>query len=133
VAALIDPSVFIAGERGALDLDAVLASHAETGMALAAISASELLHGVHRIRAQRRRARAEAFVEAILSRVPVIPFDLLCARAHARIGAELSRRGVTLGAHDLMIAATAVANGLSIATCDRRSLGRIPDLVVEVW
>jgi predicted nucleic acid-binding protein len=133
VAALIDSSVFIAAEHGALDLDAILASHAETGMALAVISASELLHGVHRLRASRRKTRAEAFVEGILSQVPVVPFDLLCARAHARIGADLARRGVTLGAHDLLIAATAMARGLSVVTRDRRGFGRVPDLAVEVW
>jgi predicted nucleic acid-binding protein len=102
-------------------------------MALAAISASELLHGVHRLRASRGKARAEAFVEAILSQIPVIPFDLLCARAHARIGAALARRGVTLGAHDLVIAATAIANGFSVVTRDRRSFPRVPGLDVESW
>lgn len=133
MAALIDSSVFIAAEHGALDLDAILASHAETGMALAVISASELLHGVRRLRASRRKTRAEAFVEGILSQVPVAPFDLLCARAHARIGADLARRGITLGAHDLLIAATAISRGLSVVTRDRRGFGRVPDLAVEVW
>ena len=133
MAALIDSSVFIAAERGALPLDEVLARHAETGMALAAISASELLHGVHRLRASRGKARAEAFVEAVLSQIPVIAFDLLCARVHARIGAELARRGVTLGAHDLLIAGTAVAKGFTVATCDRRSFARVPGLGVEIW
>ncbi len=133
MAALIDASVFIAAERGVLDFEAILARHADTGMALAAISASELLHGVHRLRASRRRTRAEAFVEAILSQVPVVPFDLLCARAHARLGADLARRGVAPGAHDLLIAATALAKGFSVATRDRRGFARIPGLSVDVW
>jgi predicted nucleic acid-binding protein len=72
-------------------------------------------------------------VEAILAQVPVFPFDLRCARAHARIGADLARRGVTLGAHDLVIAATAFALGFSVVTRDRRGFGRVPDLAVEVW
>ncbi len=41
---LIDTSVFIAAERGHLDLDAVLAAHGHESVALAAITASELLH-----------------------------------------------------------------------------------------
>lgn len=133
MAALIDSSVFIAAERGDLDLERILAEHAETGMALAAVSASELLHGVHRLRASRRKTRAEAFVETILDRISILPFDLVCARVHARIGAGLARRGITLGAHDLMIAATAVARGLLLITRDRRGFKRVPGLSLETW
>jgi predicted nucleic acid-binding protein len=131
--ALVDSSVFIAAERGQLDLDRFLERYSETGMALAAITASELLHGVHRLRSSRRSTRAESFVETILSRVPVVPFDIVCARAHARLGADLAKRGVTVGAHDLLIGATALANGLSVVTRDRRSFPKIPDLDIEIF
>lgn len=132
MAALVDTSVLIAAERGQLDLDRLRELHGETGLVLAAITASELLHGVHRLRGSGRKARAEAFVEAILDRIPVVPFDLACARAHARVGSALARRGVGVGAHDLLIGATALAFGSSILTRDRRSFHKIPDLVVEV-
>ena len=130
--ALVDSSVFIAAERGQLDLDRFLERHGETGLALAAITASELLHGVHRLRRSRRALRAESFVETILARVPVVSFDIVCARTHARLGADLARRGVTVGAHDLLIGATALARGLSVITSDRRSFPKIPDLDVEL-
>ena len=52
--------------------------------AIAAITASELLHGVHRASAK-YRPRREAFVESILAVVPSLDFDLLAARAHARL------------------------------------------------
>jgi predicted nucleic acid-binding protein len=133
VAALVDSSVFIAAERRELDFDRVLESHGDTGLALASISASELLHGIHRLRPSGRKLRAESFVEAILAQMPVVPFDLLCARAHARLGAELARRGVTIGANDLLIGATALTRGFSVVTKDKRSFPKIPDLLVEVW
>jgi predicted nucleic acid-binding protein len=132
VAALVDASVLIAVERGDLRPDGLEGTHGETGLALAAITASELLHGVHRLRASGRKVRAEAFVEAILDRLPVIPFDLACARAHSRLGAGLARRGVAIGAHDLLIGATALALGFAVLTRDRRSFPKIPDLTVEV-
>ena len=130
--ALVDSSVFIAAERGQLDLDRFLERLGDTGLSLAAITASELLHGVHRLRRSRRSVRAQSFVETILARVPVVSFDIVCARAHARLGARLARRGVTIGAHDLLIGATALANGLSVITRDRRSFARIPELEVEI-
>lgn len=130
MAALIDSSVLIAAERGELEVNRFLEQHAQTGIALAAISASELLHGIHRLRASARKIRAEAWVEAIIAALPVVQFDLACARAHARLGAHLARKGVTIGAHDLIIAASALPRGFAVITCDRRSFPKIPELEV---
>jgi len=64
--ALIDSSVLIVVGRGALELDGILNEHRETEFALSAITASELLHGVHRAKNEALRGRREAFVEALL-------------------------------------------------------------------
>ena len=97
---LIDSSVLIAVERGKLDLAALPASLHDDDVGIAAITASELLHGVHRADSEARRSRREAFVEALLQRLPVLPFDLLAARIHARLWAGLRDRGASVGAHD---------------------------------
>ena len=131
--ALIDSSVLIAGERGQLDLEALLAGHAQEDFAISAVSASELLHGVHRARTPAQRNRREAFVEGLLARLPVIPFDLLAARIHARLSVELATRKIVIGPHDLLIAATAMANGYDIATRDERSFPKIPSLSLLRW
>lgn len=130
---LIDSSVLIEAERGRLELQAILAREGDDSVAIAAITASELLHGVHRLKKATSRARAETFIERLLGLLPVIPFDLVVARAHARLGAELITKGQAVGAHDLIIAATAVALGLDIATHDLRSFPRIPGLIVRRW
>ena len=131
--ALIDSSVLIAGERRQLDLEALLAGHAEEDFAISAVTASELLHGVHRARTSVQRNRREAFVEGLLSRLPVIPFDLLAARLHARLSAELATRKIVIGSHDLLIAATAMAKGYDVATRDERSFPKIPSLSLLRW
>lgn len=131
--ALIDSSIVIAAERGTLDLESVLREFGDVDFALSAITASELLHGVHRADSQERRSRREAFVETLLSRLPVIAFDLIAARSHASLWAQLVARGVTIGAHDLLIAATAIAGGLDIVTRDERSFPRIPGLSIIRW
>ncbi|HTF32248.1 MAG TPA: PIN domain-containing protein [Myxococcota bacterium] len=131
MASLIDSSVLVDIERGRTDLGVLLEKRGDRGIAMAAITAAELLHGVHRLRISKRKTRAEAVVEVLLSSMPVIPFDLVCARAHARLGAELARREVTVGTHDLMIGATALARGFSVLTRDQRSFPRIPGLEVE--
>jgi len=133
VGAVIDSSVFIAAERGKLDLDQLLASHGNLAVGIAAITASELLHGVHRAADPGQRRRREAFVERLLTSLPVVPFDLVVARVHARLSAELAVKGSPIGAHDLLIAATAIAVGDDVATRDLRSFPRVPGLNVLRW
>ena len=130
---LIDASVLIEAERGRFDLGAVLAVHAEEEFTMASITASEMLHGVHRATRAEQRSRREAFIEQLFASFPVIPFDLMAARVHARLGARLAARGVTVGAHDLLIAATAIATGSRVATRDERSFSQIPGLAVLRW
>lgn len=129
---VIDTSVLIAAERGQLDLRAALADHSEETFAISAVTASELLHGVHRVAAA-RRAAPEAFVEGLLEQVPVLAFDLITARVHARVWAALAAKGKVVGERDLMIAATAMAHGYQLVTRDERSFPSIPGLSVELW
>ena len=127
---LIDSSVLIAAERGTLDLEAAMAAGADEPVGIAAITASELLHGVHRATTAAQRQRRGSFVEKLLAVLPVIPFDLVTARIHASLWASLAAKGVSVGTHDLLIGATAIAAGYRVVTRDRRSFGRIPELEV---
>ncbi len=133
MATVIDASVLVAAERGTLELEQIIARDGDQGVALAAITASELLHGVHRAPAGRRRVQREAFVERLLEHLPVLPFDLVTARVHARVWAHLAARGVAVGERDLMIACTALAGGHGVATRDARSFPRISGLRVLLW
>jgi tRNA(fMet)-specific endonuclease VapC len=130
---LIDSSVLIAAERGKLDLEARLVERGEEPVAIAAITASELLHGVHRAKTPAQRGRREAYVERLLGVLTVVPFDLVVARIHASIWSKLAARGKLVGAHDLLIASTALAMGYEVATRDERSYPRIPGLAVARW
>jgi len=128
---LIDSSVLVAAERGKLDLEQQLILLGNEPVAVAAITASELLHGAHRASTAAQRTRREAFVEQVLSHVEAIPFDLAVARIHARIAAELYRTPV--GAHDLIIASTAIALDYQVATRDLRSFPKIKGLRIAHW
>ncbi|MDR3415746.1 MAG: PIN domain-containing protein [Nevskia sp.] len=128
MALLLDSNVLIRAERRERPAD-WSAWQTEGDAYLAAISASELLTGIHRADSEARRIRRAAFVEAILAAVPVLPFDLETARAHAQLLAALPR-GVTVGAHDLLIAATAAQHGLAVLTANVREFARIPGIRV---
>lgn len=130
---IIDTSIFVAAERKHLDLDDILTTQGSSDVALAAITASELLHGVHRALTPTQRVHREAFVEQVLTLLPVIAFDLVVARIHSRLWAELAIQGVTVGTHDLLIAATALSLGVPVATRDTRSFPLIPGLNLVQW
>jgi tRNA(fMet)-specific endonuclease VapC len=100
---------------------------ADEDVGIAAITASELLHGVHRATAQ-HRGRREAFVEAVLASFPVLSFDLLAARVHARLWAGLAKAGKDVGPHDRLVAATAMSVGWRVLSSNARNFKRIPGL-----
>ncbi len=125
---IIDSSVIIAGERGTLRFDAFLEDADADTTAIAAITASELLHGCHRAVDAGTRARRSAFVEALLELIPVLPFRLIEARQHSETWAHLRGHGAMIGAHDLLIAATAIAGGHELATLNRREFSQVPGL-----
>ena len=130
---LIDTSILVAVERGQVEADALLGfGDPETRGAIAAITAAELLYGVY-WSSGARRVRTARYCEAWLELLPVIPFDLGVARVHAILTQQLRRRGAPIGAHDLIIAATAVSGGYRVATRDRRSFHRVEGLEVEYW
>jgi tRNA(fMet)-specific endonuclease VapC len=97
------------------------------------ITTSELLHGVHRAVRSEVRTKRSAFVEAILEHFPLLPVDLVTARAHAQVWAELAAAGLMIGPHDLRLAATCLAHGLTMVTANVREFMRVPGLQVEVW
>jgi len=138
VGTILDTTVFVEIERATRSLPAARAMQAagerlqdrlgaDDEVAIAAITASELLHGVHRA-GEEHRARREAFVSAVLDAFPVFSFDLLVARVHARLWAGLASAGADVGAHDRIVAATAMAAGWRVGTANMRHFGRVPGL-----
>jgi len=97
----------------------------EDDVAIAAITAAELLVGVQLADA-RRRPRRVAFVEDLLSAIPVEAYDLAVAREHALLLAHSRRTGRARGAHDLIIAATAVERARIVVTTDPEGFEGLP-------
>jgi tRNA(fMet)-specific endonuclease VapC len=128
---IVDTSVLIATERGAFDMAGYIASVESGDLAVSAITASELLSGVERTRDAARRTRRAEEVDDALDAFQVVPFGLTEARRHAQVWAQLKSGGKMIGAHDLIIAATALAHGASIATLNPKDFKRVPGLVLE--
>jgi tRNA(fMet)-specific endonuclease VapC len=128
MAVLIDTDLLVDLERGvgSPGLERLLG---DEDRAISVVTVSELLHGVHRAEGA-RRARRGAFVEHLLAGLQAIPITEPVARIHADVWAQLARHGHAVGAHDLWIAATAIAHGLALATGNAADFKRVPGLHV---
>ncbi|HEU4658625.1 MAG TPA: PIN domain-containing protein [Capillimicrobium sp.] len=127
---LLDTSALIAIERRRVD-PADLADLDRDDLAMAAISAAELLVGSELVEPERREAhRAE--VERAIAAVDVIPYDLDTARAHASLVVAARRDGRPRQPHDLIIAATARATDRVVVTLDRAGFDGLPGVDVRV-
>lgn len=126
---MIDTNVFIHFEKSG---EAIDLSHGDSSerVYISAVTVSELLIGIYRANTEERRQRRSVFVEAIISRIGVLDFTTDCARMHAGIYAELAKKGQPIGAHDLIIAATARYHDFSILTDNVEEFSRVPGLRV---
>jgi len=127
MALLIDTSVLIDAERRDRSLSSNLG---DDDRAISVITASELLHGVHRAKSGKVRTRRTAFVEGLLSALEALPITMAVARIHAEIWSALQDDGELIGAHDLWIAATALSQDMAVATANARDFERVPGLNV---
>ena len=112
-------------ERSARALDQVIGD--EDDVVIAAITAAELLVGVE-LAAGKTKQRRHAFVEDVFSAIPIEPYDLDVARTHSSLLAHTRRAGGTRGAHDLLIAATALTHNRTVVSADASGFEDLPGL-----
>ena len=126
---ILDADVIISGEKNIFDLPAWLASRPEDRFEVAAITIAELWHGVERASAT-HRARRQKYLEALVAVLPIIAYTEETAYYHARIWSDLETSGKMIGAYDLIVAATALQRGSTLATYNRRHFSQIEGLTI---
>ena len=126
---MVDTNVFIYFEKRGAPVDLSPWDVSQSAF-ISSVTAAELLMGVERANNQQRRQRRLAFVEAVIAGIGVLDFTLAAARVHAEIGALLAAAGQMIGAHDLIIAATARCHDLSVLTDNVEEFSRVPGLTV---
>ncbi len=115
---ILDTGVLIASERGRAQLADLIAE--DDDAAIAAITVAELRTGVE-LASERYRVARAAFVRNVLDVLPVEFYDVATALVHGELLAHVQRSGVTRGAHDLIIASTALATGRTVVTTARNA------------
>jgi len=129
---ILDTSVLIEAERREFEIDKFTENRGDEIFGLSVITASELLHVVHRADSTKRRLKRSAYVEKVIELFPVYVFDISTARIYSELWSDLSSKGIQIGAHDLIIGSTAISLGFSVATFNLRHFERIEGLKVEI-
>ena len=128
---LLDTNILIDFSRGKLPYAYELMQRSDASLfKVPAIVKSELLLGAAKSRwPEEMRLR----VESLLLPFEILPFDDACSYHYARIRAKLESEGMTIGANDYLIAATALSHSAVLVTNNVKDFKRIPELFIESW
>lgn len=110
-----------------------LRRRADDLLCLNAITVSEIVFGLERLPAGRRRSdllsRFDTFAEALT----VLPMDEIAAREAGRFRALRERAGLAAPPSDMMIAGIVSVAGADLATRNARDFGSLPITVLDPW
>lgn len=93
------------------------------------ITRYEILRGLHSTVPGRKLKEAQQF----FARTDVLPLTTAIVDRAAELYGDLSRSGAIVGDADILIAATALENGLVLATNNVKHFSRFPSLVIDNW
>ena len=99
-------------------------------LAISAITLAELEHGVAASAFPERNALA---LMRFLVIAKCLPFSHHAAAEYGKVRADLQKRGKPIGAMDMLIAAHAKSEGLTLVTNNTREFERVEGLPLEDW
>ena len=106
-----------------------IAAVGESAICTSIVVAAELRFGAEKSGSTKLSDR----VDAILSALEVLPLEAPVDRHYATLRRALGRRGKPIGPNDMLIAAHALCQGLTVVTANVGEFSRVPGLSVENW
>jgi toxin FitB len=103
----------------------------EHELVVAPIIVGEIRFGIHILAAGRRRRRLAEWFDHGISRLHCLSWELTTGLRWARLLADLRASGQSMPIKDSLIAATALANGLTLATHNARDFKKARVKVVD--
>ena len=99
-------------------------------MCISSITSSELFYGVYTSSYPGKNARA---LQQFLLPITILPYPPEAAQEYGKIRADLKKRGLLIGPMDLLIAAHAMYQGLTLVTNNTNEFSRVNHLKLENW
>ena len=111
------------------EVAAHIAKAGEDNVCTSIVVAAELRYGA----AKSNSAKLVERIDMILSALEILPLETPADHQYAAIRHHLTRQGTPIGPNDLLIAAHALANNLTVVTANVGEFSRVPGLKVENW
>jgi len=106
----------------------------DTALVTSAVCEAEVLYGIRNEKRRNSSTKIDQTYATILKgRYDVLPVDYAVAEAYAELRDDLQGRGKTVADNDLLIAATAKANNLIVATLNTNDFHAVQGIAVEDW
>ncbi|SNT17145.1 tRNA(fMet)-specific endonuclease VapC [Ekhidna lutea] len=128
---LFDTCVISDFVKGDLNTIEKIKSTSPLQIGTSAITEYELRYGLEK-NSNLKRAIKDA-VLGFLNDVVILPFGSKESIAASNIRASLEKAGTPIGAYDILIASTAIANNLILVTSNEREFERIQGIQIENW
>ena len=103
----------------------------ESDLVVDPIILGELCIGIQALPSGNKRARLEQWFEALAQGIECLPWDVAVSRRWARLVVDLKRKGQPIPLLDGVIAATALAHDLTVATRNTRDFRKTGVRVVD--
>jgi tRNA(fMet)-specific endonuclease VapC len=97
---------------------------------ISSITVAELHYGVAK---STQPSQNMAALEQFLLPLDLLDFDMAAAAAYGAIRADLERRGLPIGAMDLLIAAHGLSANRIVVTHNTSEFARVPGMQIEDW
>jgi tRNA(fMet)-specific endonuclease VapC len=104
--------------------------HNPADIALCSVVKAELLFGA--LRSEQKESNSQ-LLQNLFAPLYSFEFDDNAAEHYAHIRADLTAQGKLIGANDLMIAAIARANNVTLITHNTGEFSRVHGLLIEDW
>lgn len=101
-------------------------------LVLCSVVVGELIYGAERS-GPAHRVNNLARVEQLRRQFVSLPFDDRAAREYGQLRAHLVSLGTPIGPNDSLIAAIALASGVTLVTHNTAEFSRVPGLPLEDW
>jgi tRNA(fMet)-specific endonuclease VapC len=97
---------------------------------ISSITVAELAYGV--FKSQQQEKNRSALMQLLIP-LEIIDFDQAAATVYGEIRSDLERRGLVIGAMDMLIASHALSLGVTLISNNVREFARVGNLSLENW
>ena len=126
---MLDTDTVSFAPRGQGQVASRLLDHRPSEICISSITLGELRYGAER----RRSRKLHRVIATFISDVSVLPFDQAAGDRFGSVAASLDSAGTPIGGFDTLIAAHALAAGLTLVTNKTKHFARVDGLQTDNW